>query len=97
MQDGGFAAQQLMEESRQSVAEVKRVVADARRKAGLQPQNAKQADFNEDDYMDGMTQSPSGSSKMDKYVWPPTTTTRIFSSTSALSLQYCSQGPNQIP
>ena len=72
-QDGGYAAQQLMEESKQSVEEVKRVVAEARRKPGtLTP--APQADFNEDDFMDGMQPSPSGSpSRAAKYDRSPTT------------------------
>ena len=51
--------------------EVKRVVAEARRKPGtLTP--APQADFNEDDFMDGMQpNSPSGSpSKAAKYDRP---------------------------
>lgn len=78
VQDGGYAAQQLMEESKQSVEEVKRVVAEARRKEGLSPQAPQAADFNEDDYMDGMTSSPSSSPakvRSAKYVRPPTITT----------------------
>jgi len=51
-QDGGKAVQQLMEESKQSVEDVKLVVAQARRKPGAAP--AAVAHFNEDDFMDGM-------------------------------------------
>lgn len=58
-QDGGRAAQAMMEESKQSVEEVKMVVAQARRKLGAIPNPLNH--FNEDDFMDGMTPSPTGS------------------------------------
>ncbi len=59
MQDGGRAVQATMEESKQTVDEVKMVVAQARRKLGAvsNPLNH----FNEDDFMDGMTPSPGAS------------------------------------
>lgn len=50
-QDGGIAAAKLMQESKQSVDEVKAVVNDARKKPGNGI--AAGADFNEEDYMDG--------------------------------------------
>ena len=58
VQDGGKAAQKLMQPSSQTVEEVKRVVADARKKAGT-PTPSNQTDFDED-YMDG-THSQGGS------------------------------------
>ena len=59
VQDGGRAVQATMEESKQTVDEVKMVVAQARRKLGAvsNPLNH----FNEDDFMDGMTPSPGAS------------------------------------
>jgi serine/threonine-protein kinase SRK2 len=50
VQDGGRAAAKMMQPSKQSVEDVKRVVNEARKKPGLP--NAR-ADFNEEDYMDG--------------------------------------------
>lgn len=48
-----------MEESKQTVEEVKMVVAQARRKLGAAPNPLNH--FNEDDFMDGMTPSPTAS------------------------------------
>lgn len=50
IQDGGKAAAKLMQPSKQSVDDVKRVVNEARKKPGLPNAGA---DFNEEDYMDG--------------------------------------------
>lgn len=49
LQDGGAALQRQMGEPRQSVEEVKRVIAEARNKPSLQ----QPPDFNEEEYMDG--------------------------------------------
>lgn len=48
-----------MRESKQTVEEVKMVVAQARRKLGQVPSPLNH--FNEDDFMDGMTPSPQAS------------------------------------
>ena len=60
MQDGGRAVQATMQESKQTVEEVKMVVAQARRKLGAvaSPLNH----FNEDDFMDGMNTPSPGTS-----------------------------------
>lgn len=61
--------QATMQESKQTVEEVKMVVAQARRKLGAVPNPLNH--FNEDDFMDGMTPSPTASpTKAD----PPSTT-----------------------
>lgn len=51
--------QATMQESKQTVEEVKMVVAQARRKLGAVPNPLNH--FNEDDFMDGMTSSPGAS------------------------------------
>lgn len=52
LQDGGKAAQKLMQPSPQSVDALKKIMDDARHKAGGAPPQHKEH-FNEEDYMDG--------------------------------------------
>lgn len=53
LQDGGKAAQKLMQPSPQSVDALKKIMDDARHKAGGPAPAHPKAQFNEDDYMDG--------------------------------------------
>lgn len=53
LQDGGKAAQKLMQPSPQSVDALKKIMDDARHKAGGPAPAHHKENFNEDDYMDG--------------------------------------------
>lgn len=53
LQDGGKAAQKLMQPSPQSVDGLKKIMDDARHKAGGAPAAHHKEHFNEEDYMDG--------------------------------------------
>ena len=53
VQDGGKAAQKLMQPSPQSVDALKKIMDDARHKAGGAPPAYHKEHFNEEDYMDG--------------------------------------------
>ena len=53
-QDGGKAAQKMMQPSPQSVDELKKILADAHKKQGAAPAKDVKADFNEEDYIDQM-------------------------------------------
>ena len=53
LQDGGKAAQKLMQPSPQSVDALKKIMDDARHKAGGAPPAHHKEHFNEEDYMDG--------------------------------------------
>lgn len=53
VQDGGKAAQKLMQPSAQSVDALKKIMDDARHKAGGAAPAHHKEHFNEEDYMDG--------------------------------------------